>query len=472
MKRLIGPVAVTLASSIVLAVLVVTDQLLSLPVFVAAALLLGTIIFVWQLTVRGMLTLGTMDEIAWAILLGHTVVVARVRDAAELAHSNALTPHIAVETSIWLVILAYSVIRIAGTARILSNLVGTGARYGTLLAILALLSALYASSVMITLAWSLKLFTILLMSAVLVSRESPAEAAAAFLRGTKAGLLLLVFSFLVMAAASPEAAMDHSNATGIVRIGGYLLPSTQLSTVTGLLLVLYILAAFVDGWTKTRVSVMAVSFALLLGSIGRAGMLAAALTSSVLLLRFHRVRILAALLSVAALLVTAFPMMYTSTWDYLSRKQDVDGLTSLTGRIPLWQASIPLILERPLLGWGYVSGGRVKFLNTFNWWTAPHTHNFVIEMLLDLGILGAVLLLLILLHTLITTWKRSSTRWSPRLPATLQQDSLAVFCCVVFLVVDGMFTAGVSGAPRFETVILFGALFVSDSLARATPGPA
>ena len=70
--------------------------------------------------------------------------------------------------------------------------------------------------------------------------------------------------------------------------------------------------------------------------------------------------------------------------------------TSLGARITLWQASLPLIAEHPLLGWGSVanyvnlSGDKAEIFQRFN-----HFHNDFLDALVKRGLLGGMALLMI-----------------------------------------------------------------------------
>jgi exopolysaccharide production protein ExoQ len=72
---------------------------------------------------------------------------------------------------------------------------------------------------------------------------------------------------------------------------------------------------------------------------------------------------------------------------------------TLTGRTDLWPAVIDKIWERPWLGYGY-SGfwGNSKSESVYIWrvtgWDPPNSHNGMLDILLDLGILGLSLYLL------------------------------------------------------------------------------
>lgn len=77
----------------------------------------------------------------------------------------------------------------------------------------------------------------------------------------------------------------------------------------------------------------------------------------------------------------------------------LDKDTTLTGRTPLWQALFPVILERPLLGHGFraVFGGYFSPSHDV-WltetWKPRQAHNTVIQVIAELGLVGAVVFLI------------------------------------------------------------------------------
>ena len=72
--------------------------------------------------------------------------------------------------------------------------------------------------------------------------------------------------------------------------------------------------------------------------------------------------------------------------------------TTLTGRLPLWQALGPEILRHPLLGHGYAgfwidTSTTVQYVWLLAGWKAPDAHNSYLDILLQLGMVGAALFL-------------------------------------------------------------------------------
>lgn len=78
---------------------------------------------------------------------------------------------------------------------------------------------------------------------------------------------------------------------------------------------------------------------------------------------------------------------------------------SLTGRLPLWQAILDVVRERPALGWGF---GEAFWLSKHVWrvweiipWKPGSAHSGLVEVLLDTGVVGAVAMAGFLATTLV-----------------------------------------------------------------------
>ena len=98
----------------------------------------------------------------------------------------------------------------------------------------------------------------------------------------------------------------------------------------------------------------------------------------------------------------------------LYRRNGWHGLSS-DGRIALWRESLGYILEQPWLGYGFGRGSlRAALHATFNDGVLWHSHNLFLEVVLQTGLIGLVLFLLLLGALL-----RAAVRY-------LRDDALAV----------------------------------------------
>lgn len=106
-----------------------------------------------------------------------------------------------------------------------------------------------------------------------------------------------------------------------------------------------------------------------------------------------------------AVLVSLSAMTVAVGW-FVSRSfADIVQLTgkdvTLTGRTGLWQAVQDRIADRPVLGYGYEAfwtgwGGVSGEVWLDTGWLAPHSHNGLLEVLLNLGLVGGVVFVALL----------------------------------------------------------------------------
>jgi O-antigen ligase len=85
----------------------------------------------------------------------------------------------------------------------------------------------------------------------------------------------------------------------------------------------------------------------------------------------------------------------------MGRSEDV---SSLTGRLPLWEELLVWIDKRPVYGYGYLAfwtAERVEDLSETFKWEIPHGHNMFLDTMLDVGWIGVTILVLMLVAMLI-----------------------------------------------------------------------
>ena len=71
----------------------------------------------------------------------------------------------------------------------------------------------------------------------------------------------------------------------------------------------------------------------------------------------------------------------------------LDKDVTLTGRVPLWENLLPIAFERPLTGWGYGATfdgffSPVHEVWIQNVWNPTHAHNALLQIWLEMGIVG------------------------------------------------------------------------------------
>jgi O-antigen ligase len=150
----------------------------------------------------------------------------------------------------------------------------------------------------------------------------------------------------------------------------------------------------------------------------------------------------------------------------MGRTEDV---SSLTGRLPLWEELLRSIGDRPFVGHGYLAfweKEKIDYLSALLKWEIPHGHNMYLDVLLDGGYIGLALFLLIFVVSLYVTFRRVIVNYD--------RDVSIVFGLLVFALVHG-FAESLFKLPTFLSFMLVTLLMrtaLTDASVRQLVGPA
>lgn len=110
-----------------------------------------------------------------------------------------------------------------------------------------------------------------------------------------------------------------------------------------------------------------------------------------------------------------------------------DDLTSLTGRVPLWEELLDTIEESPIIGHGYLAywtPEQVEYLGDLLKWEIPHGHNMYLDVMMDGGIIGLSLFVLVFLMGILVAIRHYN--------ATLDDGAAFTFGLLCFALVHGI----------------------------------
>lgn len=163
---------------------------------------------------------------------------------------------------------------------------------------------------------------------------------------------------------------------------------------------------------------------------------------------------LALLLFLLALALPGDHLSWTSIYtesveaSSLGRTDAIEQIATFTGRLPVWEASIALASQRPILGYGYSafqSPEMIPVLAEAAGWVPTSTHSGYIDALLSLGLVGLALVVFVLV---------ASTVESVRM--TQRQPHYAFATAVLtWLLVTLAFEAPVLFDPIFTSFLVF-----------------
>jgi len=194
---------------------------------------------------------------------------------------------------------------------------------------------------------------------------------------------------------------------------------------------------------------------IMVASGGKAGMLAAAICATILFVLRRNAR-RALLLVLGLSLIAWIVFSYTPVSRYMEDYSDSGAATSLTGRTDLWRAAMPMIMQSPILGHGYMSSRFVSEsndLDDFNW--APsQMHNSFLEIAYTGGVIGLILLLS--LH-----YQVARQLWA----AVKSGEVLAAaFVLYVDVVLQSWVEGSVAGKASDNFLVLVGLVMISEKV--------
>lgn len=147
----------------------------------------------------------------------------------------------------------------------------------------------------------------------------------------------------------------------------------------------------------------------------------------------------------------------------LARWLDKD--ITLTGRIPLWENLLPIALQKPFLGHGFGATFNGFFSPVHevwiqNRWNPSHAHNALLQIWLEIGILGVLLYLVIYLRSI-----RNATRIVAIVPGPIGLWPLTFFTTVLMMSIT---ETGVGSEPLGWMMFMVAVLSTSLHLRHRT----
>lgn len=336
----------------------------------------------------------------------------------------------------------------------------------------ALLNALFGTEPAFT---HNTLYVPIAMAAVFVWRDQPL---APFLRAAKWTLAALMLLSLLAAVVKPELAVQPSYKGWIpgvhVRLWGAGSNPNSIGPL-GLLLVLLELMNPSRRW-PTRWLLYALGGAVLLMAQSKTAWLAAAVVAP-LILWFHMGRaptggmrigfalgLIAALLGLVLVVLLADP---GRVWDKLAVGQVGSDLSTLTGRLRIWNAAVHAWQENPVFGYGPAAWGPLHRA-TIGLPFAFSAHNQFLQSMSAAGTLGLITMVGYLVLLLAYCWRAADAT---------KGLSLAIFGMVFMrclteapLSAATLFNGDVLTQVVLFRIALFGAQQKRADSARATPG--
>lgn len=305
--------------------------------------------------------------------------------ASELDYGRVGLTSDGIDTVRWL-ILAVSLVLPAAWATVNGDLIAalssTAGRWFTVFWIFAILSTIWSIDPKTTAINSVLMSAAFAAGAVGVTRLGSAITIRVSLA---AGVTLLISSFVIEIAGNAD------------RWSGVSDSPTSLARTGTFVVVLTMLAPSDRPFVPFRIALIGLGVFAILASGSRMTLLISAVVVATLLVirapRAHlRLVLTGGLITGAALIGSGWAL-----FSQLATRAETDTeLTEFNGRTSIWDVGFDRVLERPLVGHGFSSGGHLwaDLVQTGDLrWYAIHAHQQFLEVALGLGIVGLVVLL-------------------------------------------------------------------------------
>jgi O-antigen ligase len=177
-------------------------------------------------------------------------------------------------------------------------------------------------------------------------------------------------------------------------------------------------------------------------------------------------------LAIVASLAGVVSLIYGQTiYEFLRRGQSNQELMTLTGRTRFWEASLDAVRESPLTGYGAYAGGRYVVHEPVASGDGPTTvHSLWVEVLVDTGIVGLLLVLVGLSATWLWMFKLRVYAAGNPISQLLWLEGLGV---LTVLSVRSVFSVPLVWSPNvltFGLLLVFIAVMRREIAQRSYPG--
>jgi O-antigen ligase len=448
-----GLLLVVVAGFTALLLVVLQDALVSSETVPVAALGVGFALMLYTALgssrVRATQT-QRMAAVIWWFLLCSQKFFARAEGTSERAFEGRFAGEAYAEGAMWVLAFLALLILITGSVPYIRRAFSGPAKWLSFYALLCLLSAVRAPRPAFSAAWAVKLCIVVLLVQTWSSQMNASEDAGVFLRATFWGFAFLAIEPVLITLFSSTPFEEG-------RLGGAIAPDGQSELGATFLL----LSLTLRSMGRSR------AFTVFFGALGVATMIlpggktaiVVGIVSASLFFMVQK-RLGSALGWVAGMLALGVVIvMFTPLSTYFHMYLEAGQLSTLTGRTDLWRHVVPAIWQSPVWGHGFMASRFFALQYTRGAWEPGHTHNAILEVLYNNGLVGLVLVL-----TLNTILIRNLARLIRYLPPEAVSYKVAAGCLAIYtnIILDGLMNANFGGRVGAPFMVLIALVAISD----------
>ncbi|MCA9467458.1 MAG: O-antigen ligase family protein, partial [Nitrospira sp.] len=324
----------------------------------------------------------------WGVLIlaeGILVRSGTTKSAIEGEFQHAATG----EAVVWLICFLIVGVLSLWSTETLRNLLAPGFRWVTIFGVLVFISVLYSANPTYSLLWTFKLILIIFVINVWISGMENLHdltRAAFVIHHVFLGLSLLP---LVQIWEGPELLFAG------YRLGGVFSP-TGVSATAGTLTLLALMLMKLTGRYQTEFRITAfVGLVIMLMGMGKTSIVGCLIAGIGFYFLLGNLKASMGFILIMAILVLFGVFANLPMVGYVQKYQSSEMGATLSGRSELWAQSFPVIMEKILLGHGFVTSKFASLDVEDVSWDAGQLHNAFLEVLYNNGLMGFFVLLVL-----------------------------------------------------------------------------
>ena len=206
--------------------------------------------------------------------------------------------------------------------------------------------------------------------------------------------LWIHLAFIIGLWIDPDTYYRETHGGEVARLGGFIINPNELGMLAVLGAVMTYEELLGSGHKLSNFIILILAVAVLLLTQSRSSLGAFLLVSGLALLRSGNIKLIVSI-GIAAIFVLPFVIQ-----SIVVKQGDLEEVMSMTGRLPFWQDLIADgFTKEPLLGYGFMRISYNDYFDSVHAYAAKMTHNTFIQVLLNLGLVGAFIVALQMIAT-------------------------------------------------------------------------
>jgi len=325
------------------------------------------------------------------------------------------------------------------------------------IALFSVISSAYSPNPAFSLAWAFKLGLVAVVLHVCSQEIAGLEDLKSFLKITVWAFVILTLVPTLRSIFIPDPKGEYGSGELEQRFRE---APTEISGIAGLLVIMCLML-YSPGKRRWPLVIAAGALIVMIAAGGKTGIVGGFVSVALFYGLQRRFKAMLGFVGVIAVLV-ALALRFTSLAAYATGYMQLQQGSSFTGRTELWSFVMPFIMQKPILGHGFIASRFIAVIHPDTPFGSSHMHNGFLEAWYNNGLIGLGLILAINYVIARNLWRAVHITQSRE----LRYLAVGGFAAYVNLVINGMFNATFGGRPDCSYLMLIAMVVLSIHLLR------